>query len=195
MSSITMTVQLEGSPHDLASFLQRSLGTNRFRKRVTDSLKAQPQLLTTERPRCMKLTQGVYQTIVQDLSRLRNEQGAILIGPPDDEELVDEIVLDRWGHGSPIHFEFDATKLNQILRRCIAEGRDCRGFIHNHPAGLGLLSNGDIDYVKKVFAMNEDVPSFYMPIFVDGVIEPFIVNRQNPDCPEHTDIQLVKEKR
>jgi hypothetical protein len=196
MSQLELHLTLKGSPHALALFVHRSLGSQRFKQRVKTALKSQSQSLisaASKAPRRMKLTQPVYQTIFHDLVNLRNEQGAMLLGPAGDDELVDEIILDQWGQGSRYQFEFNEVKLNQILRRALAEGKDAKGFIHNHPEGINLLSNGDIDYVRGVFAKNAGAEWFFMPLFVDGVIEPFIVHRHNPDQPETVDILLVKE--
>ncbi|HQR05683.1 MAG TPA: hypothetical protein PLN21_02620 [Gemmatales bacterium] len=197
MQPLEMQLVLKGSPDAMARFLHRSLGSQRFKQRVKTRLKSQSQTLIarqTNAPRRMKLTQPVYQTIYSDLVSLRNEQGAMLLGPAGDDELVDEIILDQWGQGSRYQFEFNEVKLNQILRKAMAEGKDAKGFIHNHPQGINLLSNGDIDYVRSVFTKNAGADWFFMPLFVDGVIEPFIVHRQNPDQPETVDILLVKEK-
>lgn len=196
MQHLEMNLTIKGSPQSLASFMQRTLGSKRFKQRVKTELRSQSQTLITEAskaPRRMKLTQPVYQAIFNDLVNLRNEQGALLLGPTGDDELVNEIVFDQWGQGSPYHFEFNELKLNHSLRRAMANGKDAKGFIHNHPAGINLLSNGDIDYVRSVFAKNTGTDWFFMPVFTDGKIEPFIVHRSNPDQPETVDILLVKE--
>ncbi len=194
MQNLEMNLTIKCSPQSLALFMQRTLGSQRFKRRVKSELKSQSLITAASKaPRRMKLTQPVYQAIFNDLVNLRNEQGAMLLGPAGDDELVDEIILDQWGKGSPLQFEFNEVKLNQILRRAIAEGKEAKGFIHNHPQGINSLSNGDIDFVQSVFAKNAGVEWFFMPLFVDGVIEPFIVNRLNPDHPETVDIHLVKE--
>ena len=196
MQHLEMNLTIKGSPQSLANFMQRTLGSKRFKQRVKTELTSQSQTLITsasKSPRRMKLTQPVYQAIFKDLVNLRDEQGAMLLGPSGDDELVDEIIFDQWGKGSPLQFEFNEVKLNQILRRALAEGKDAKGFIHNHPEGINMLSNGDIDYVRGVFAKNAGTDWFFMPLFVDGEIEPFIVHRHNPDHPETVDIHLVKE--
>lgn len=196
MQPLEMQLVLKGSPDAMARFLHRSLGSQRFKQRVKTQLKSQSKTLIAnamKSPLRMKLTQPVYQTVFSDLVKLRDEQGAMLLGPAGDDELIDEIVLDQWGQGSRYQFEFNEVKLNQILRRALAEGREAKGFIHNHPDGINSLSNGDIDFVQSVFAKNPGAEWFFMPLFVDGAIEPFIVHRHKPDQPETVDILLVKE--
>lgn len=196
MQQLEMNLTIKGSPQSLASFMQRTLGSKRFKQRVNTELKSQSKTLIAtamKPPLRMKLTQPVYQSIFHDLVKLRNEQGAMLLGPAGDDELIDEIVLDQWGQGSRYQFEFNEVKLNEILRRALAQGREAKGFIHNHPDGINSLSNGDIDFVQSVFAKNPGAEWFFMPLFVDGAIEPFIVHRSNPDQPDTVDILLVKE--
>lgn len=76
------------------------------------------------------------------------------------------------------------------------------GDVHSHPGGFGHPSGksgpgkGDLGYVEKVFAQNEAMQYFAIPIVTLSLpgrpvwIWPWIVSRDKPDCPLWADVRI-----
>jgi proteasome lid subunit RPN8/RPN11 len=105
----------------------------------------------------------------------------MLLGPKGTS-LVTEYVPDVNGKAGAASFTLDATGLNQVLKKALARGLDCKGLAHSHPSGCVHPSSGDLAYVRKSFAnaRNKDVSEFLLPIFCDGKLLPYIIFLDEP---------------
>jgi proteasome lid subunit RPN8/RPN11 len=155
-------MKLEGSPEELFSFLDK-LGPTPPR---------QPELLisTTAFDECFSI-----------LQRHEPEFAGVLLGPIHHAS-VTHFIPDLTGKGSASSFVIGAKRLNEILSRFVPLGLEAKGFAHSHPPGSDWLSEGDLQYVRKLFANSKnDAREIHMPIVVNGRFLPFVVRKEHPE--------------
>jgi len=134
----------------------------------------------------MKMTQACYENVMKDLARQRftREQGGMLIGPDDSNDIVTHYVKDEFGHSTTASFTIDHETLNRAINRVRPAKMICVGLIHSHPDGIARPSGGDIAFLQRLFHSprnHQGSPGFLFPIVCQQKLHPFIVDARNPE--------------
>lgn len=122
----------------------------------------------------LKMTQGAYRRVVDELGQRRPEAAGVLLGPADNEPLVTHFVLDSSGNGTYASFTLDARFLNQVLAQYRGCGMTCVGIAHSHPTGITAPSMGDRQYLAELFRQTGTEQPFLFPVFCDGQLHPYL---------------------
>ncbi len=130
----------------------------------------------------MKMSKRCYGKTLDTLSRLPPEAGGILLGPKDEPAVITHFVRDEEGVATPVSFTLSEKTLNEVIRRFVGCDMDCKGIAHSHPAGLVTPSQGDLAYVKKVFARDMSLDEFFMPIISERTFYPYVVKGDGRGC-------------
>lgn len=133
----------------------------------------------------MKMTQAAYSLVMSDLSsdRFYEEEGGILFGPSDTQDLVTHYVKDRHGRSSAASFTVDHKTLNKSIKHRKPASLSCIGIIHSHPHGITRPSGGDIAYLSQLFSDTRNQsgqPYFLFPIVCGRTLYPYVVDTRNP---------------
>lgn len=126
----------------------------------------------------MKITQPALFAMMQYLLGQKPEAAGILLGPDDDDILITHFVPDRTGDGTAVSFSLGQIELNRTLKRVRPAKIDCRGIGHSHPRGIPSPSQGDLAYLRRLFAANGSPTSpFFMPIVCGSRLYPHVYVR------------------
>lgn len=131
-----------------------------------------------KRPR-MRMALTVPRAIMHSVGAVSPETGGILIGPIDSDDIT-EFHLDCGGRWTGATYSPDHATLNTRLREdWKPRGLDFKGFVHSHPDGYVDLSQGDLVYIRRIFACNHAMTAFMAPIVIPALfwLRPFIVYR------------------
>jgi proteasome lid subunit RPN8/RPN11 len=141
-------------------------------------------------PPPLKISQPAHRQMMEYLLARRPEAAGLLLGPADDDLLVTHFVPDKTGHGTSASFELDAAELNKVLKRVKPAGLNCKGIAHTHPAGVPCPSQGDLNYLRRVFglAKNSAAVQFFMPIICGGRVYGYVYAQE---CVQRAEIILV----
>lgn len=125
------------------------------------------------------MSQSVYRSVLAKLV-WPPEQGGLLLGPKD-HEAVTHFHFDGNSEGTGVSLTFDHAGLNEALKRYVAAGLDCKGYVHVHPPGCDRPSFGDIAAVRALFIKekNRGLQRFLLPIVASGLLHPFIIERDD----------------
>jgi proteasome lid subunit RPN8/RPN11 len=154
---------------------------NKYRPTAIDL--SAPQICMSRHVRCQ---------IMCTIGALSPETGGILLGPIGSNDITD--------------FYFDATAICSYgtytpdyvtLRRKMKEvwmpsGIDMKGFVHSHPGGLDRLSQGDLDYIRRLLQKNPDMSVFAAPIVIPEAfrLRAIVVLADQPSIQRPTNLQL-----
>jgi proteasome lid subunit RPN8/RPN11 len=123
----------------------------------------------------MKIIQPALREMMNYLCDRDPEAAGILLGPAGDDILITHFIPDATGRSSPASFELDGPELTRVLRRMKPAGIQCKGIVHTHPAGLTSPSQGDLAYLRKLFAKpGSDQSPFFVPIVCNGRLYPYV---------------------
>ena len=158
-----------------------------------DSARERPVPETATLEPVLKMTQSAFLDCMHELTSRRPESGGMLLGPEDDDDLVTVYIHDENGKATAASFTIDEVGLNLILNRFRDRGLNCKGLIHSHPAGVTSPSGGDLEYVRKVFANddNEAAGQFFLPIICDDRMYPYLVRQDAPNRILLAQLRLV----
>lgn len=129
----------------------------------------------------LKITQAAYAAILEDLAGqpFQQEQGGILLGPEDAQDLVVRYVKDEHGEATFASFTIDVDSLNAAIRKVRPAGLTCVGIVHSHPDGFSRPSGGDIQFLERIFAHPKNGGGngyFLFPIVMDGKLHPYVID-------------------
>ena len=123
------------------------------------------------------MTHTAYDQAVAALASRAPEFAVFLIGPCN-HPAVTHIIPDTTGQGTPGSFRVGAKRPNEVLRQYVPLGLEGKGFWHSHPVGCERLSEGDLAFVRTLFANpKNDAHEILMPISSGGQVFPFVVRR------------------
>jgi proteasome lid subunit RPN8/RPN11 len=124
----------------------------------------------------MKITQPALIAMMDYLLSREPESAGMLLGPADDDQLITHFVPDRTGRGTSASFELGTDELNAVLKRMKPAGINCKGISHTHPLGVPSPSQGDLNYLRRVFGLptNTEAAQFYLPIVCGGRLYPYV---------------------
>ena len=160
----------------------RDLATDEEPETDDDSARERPVPETATVEPVLKMTQSAFLECMHELTSRRPESGGMLLGPVDDDDLVSVYIHDKNGKATAASFTIDEVRLNVILHRFRERGLNCKGLIHSHPAGVTSPSGGDLAYVRKVFANdnNQAAGQFFLPIICGDRMYPYLVRQDAP---------------
>src|SRR5437660_541313 len=95
------------------------------------------------------MAKTAYEHGMRALARRPPEAGALLIGPAGHRS-VTHVIPDETGHATAASFTWDHRALNATLAQYTALGLDAKGFLHTHPGHCRRLSEGDLEFVRRV---------------------------------------------
>ncbi|MCA9000216.1 MAG: Mov34/MPN/PAD-1 family protein [Planctomycetaceae bacterium] len=128
----------------------------------------------------MLITKPALEQILDDLARppFRREQGGILFGPEDYQQLVIGYFKDVDGVATYASFTLDVRTLNRFIQRIQPGKLSMVGMIHSHPGGLSHPSGGDLRYLDQIFSnpKNRGSRHFLFPIVANGELYPYVVD-------------------
>ena len=158
-----------------------------------DSVRDRPVPETATVEPVLKMTQSAFLECMHELTSRRPESGGMLLGPVDDDDLVSVYIHDKNGKATAASFTIDEVRLNVILHRFRERGLNCKGLIHSHPAGVTSPSGGDLAYVRKVFANdnNQAAGQFFLPIICGDRMYPYLVRQDAPHRILTAQLRLV----
>ncbi len=142
----------------------------------------------------MKFTHAAYNNVMRDLAggTFQCEQGGILLGPCDTEDLVIRYVKDSQGDSRPASFTIDAEYLNGQLRKVKDAGLTGVGIIHSHPPGCTRPSYGDLEFLHQIFRNpNNRGGLFLFPIVSGRQLYPFVVDTTDVRRVQLAELVLV----
>jgi proteasome lid subunit RPN8/RPN11 len=142
------------------------------------------------------MTNATYEAVMKDLSRkpFRREQGGILVGPIDGQNIAIRYVKDENGRGTYASFTIDFEGLNKEIREVRREGLICVGIIHSHPDGICHPSGGDILFLRRLFANPKNGGGngyFIFPIVAGGELHPYLIDTDNGCRVVPTELLIV----
>ena len=159
---------------------------------IQSALNQDEESLATAQSIQLRIARSAYREMLEMLMAKPVESGGILLGPIGCEDVT--------------HFHFDASAactgatyspdhiaLNKLLRdEWIPSGIDFKGFSHSHPDGVDRLSAGDLRYIRRLLAKNEDMDQFAAPLLVPGAYQlvPLVVPRAEPNQPHIAELVL-----
>lgn len=131
--------------------------------------------------RPLKMVERAYRAIIDHLGSVEPEAGGMLLGPRGTS-IVTHYIPDLRGKATGASFTLDAKGLNQVLKNHLECGLDAKGLVHSHPSGIPRPSFGDLEYVARSFVnpKNRNVTEFFLPIFCDGQMFPYVVLAAQP---------------
>jgi proteasome lid subunit RPN8/RPN11 len=122
----------------------------------------------------------------------RPESGGILLGPVGGNDIT-AFYFDGTARRSGGAYSPDHLTLRQKMRdEWLPAGLDMKGFVHSHPRGYTRLSDGDMQYIGRLLAVNPDMTLFAAPIvFPDEfLLRPFVVLAEQPSIQRSTCLRL-----
>lgn len=160
-------------------------------------------------PVAMKITKAALTTLLESVGSKPPETGAALFGPVNGMG-VDVVEFDVEGSSraagsiySP-DVEWGNARLQHWMYQSAEARRLFTGHCHSHPMGFGWPSGkagpamGDLGYTEAVFAMNEVMEVFLIPILTgtDGhgpqLIWPWVTTRDDPLTPLWADLEICE---
>lgn len=153
----------------------------------------------------MCLTSEAMETLLATVGNQQPESGAKGFGPPEKIG-IDVVEFDTLGSRSASYGMYSPDtrwgdeRCNYWLNRPDDDMRLWTADCHSHPGSSGYPSSksgkamGDLGYVEEVFAANESMQYFLMPILtIDGksdqvTIWPWVISRDNPGSPLWADL-------
>jgi len=139
----------------------------------------------------VQMSRSAYREMVLSIGALPPEAGGILLGPIGTTDITD-FYFDQGGTCSGVTYSPDYITLRQKMsQEWVPSGKDMKGFAHSHPGRVYSLSQGDLNYIKRLLEKNEDMELFFAPIIIPGefLVRPIVVLRNDPDFPR--DAKLV----
>lgn len=164
-------------------------------QRFTEGLRVVRSVIGRDR-RKLKITQACLDAIMADLagSPFVSEQGGMLIGPDDTQDLITHYVKDRNGHSTTASFTIDHVTMNEEIRRVRPARLICVGFVHSHPDGISSPSGGDLAFLRRLF----DIPSnrtssnsCLFPIVCQQTFYPYVVDFHHHESVFPADLQII----
>lgn len=131
------------------------------------------------------MARRAFHELLFHLAALPPEAGGILLGPIGSNDVTD-FVLDDSGGRTGATYTPDHVTLNRLMKeKWMPSGRDMKGFAHSHPGNYDSLSPGDLAYISRLLAKNDDMDLFVAPIVIPHSfrVVPFVVLRSNPSQP------------
>jgi hypothetical protein len=121
------------------------------------------------------MSEAVHREVLETLGGRLPEAGGLLIGPKNHRAITHFAFLDD-AKATPVTFEINATRINEMMRSFVACLLDLKGVVHSHPKGYQSPSGGDLVYLERLFAnpKNADADWFFFPIICDGQLHPFV---------------------
>jgi proteasome lid subunit RPN8/RPN11 len=149
--------------------------------RPSDDENTEDSAIESDTPPLLRITRSACNDAVQELGDRTPEYAGILLGPKDSD-IVTHFVADEQGAATRSSFTLNVDWLNKVIRRFVRCGIDVKGVVHSHPPGVPSPSQGDLAYVRDVFATpkNDDADELFLPIFCDGRLHPFVIGRDIP---------------
>ncbi len=134
----------------------------------------------------MKITQPVFLQLLNFLLSREPEAAGLLLGPTNDDLLVTHFEPDLTGRGTPASFQLGTTELNAVLQQLKPAGINCKGIVHSHPPGFVSPSQGDLNYLRRLFGLsaNATAAQFYMPIVCGGRLYPYVYAQGRVWCAD-----------
>lgn len=127
------------------------------------------------------MPRAVYEELLEVLGGVPPEACGMLLGPKTHAALITHFVRDESGVSSPTTFSIDGDRMTESLKPYVSAGLDVKGIVHSHPSGFYRPSDGDVTYLKKLFANRKNASAspaaFYFPIVSDGQIFHFAYDR------------------
>lgn len=131
--------------------------------------------------------------VMSTIAARRPEAGGILLGPIGSS-FITGFYFDATASCSGVTYTPDHVTLARIMReQWLPAGIDMKGFVHSHPGGFDRLSAGDMTYIRRLLASNEDMSVFAAPIVIPEAfrLQPIVVIRDDPDRQRATTLRLV----
>lgn len=120
------------------------------------------------------MPRAVYEEVIEILGSVPPEACGMLLGPKRHGSLITHFVRDESGASSPTMFRIDGERMTEALKPYLAAGLDVKGICHSHPSGCYRPSDGDLTYLRKLFANHKNASAhaaaFYFPIISDGQV-------------------------
>ena len=135
----------------------------------------------------LRVSKKVHKEIMLTVGARPPETGGILLGPAKCSDVTD-YYFDITGDCSGGTYSPDYITLRRKMKEdWLPVGIDMKGFVHSHPAGFAALTAGDLRYIARLLAKNDDMEMFAAPIVLPMQFRicPFVVLRQAPRkaCP------------
>lgn len=141
------------------------------------------------------ISRAVYFEVGHVLGTLEPEAGGLLIGPKNHPG-VTHFELDADAKRTATTFEVDASRVNRMLEPFLHCGLHLKGIVHSHPPGANAPSDGDIQYLRKLFRgkdVNDDGDMFFFPIVERGIFHPFAYRPASAGRREHFTKATVRQ--
>ena len=111
----------------------------------------------------MKLTQAVYDQILQTIGIHEPEIGGILGAGPDG--IITDFYFDRTGVSAPDRYIPDVATINTVLQHdWFPREKMMVGLVHSHANGNSVPSCGDINYGFQILQALDHTEFFFLPI-------------------------------
>jgi proteasome lid subunit RPN8/RPN11 len=130
----------------------------------------------------MRMSKAVHTEIVFSICSRPPETGGLLLGPIGSNDITD-FFFDKGADSTGATYSPDHITLNKKMKEeWMPSGNDMKGFVHSHPGKFDCLSHGDLEYISRLLAKNEDMDIFFAPIVIPSEyrIRPLAVLRDNP---------------
>ncbi len=124
----------------------------------------------------MKILKDVYLQIMSEYDAVPPEHGGIMGGK---NGIVTVYYHDKTdGVTDKAIYEPNAELLNAVIENWDKTGISFYGMVHSHPENETALSDGDMEYIKKLFSSLEEGAKLYFPIVLPKqTIVPYSVQK------------------
>ena len=142
----------------------------------------------------LRMSSSAYRQIMMTVGARRPETGGILLGPTGSNEVTD-FHFDAGAACTGGTYSPDHVTLNRKMKEeWLPAGIDMKGFVHSHPEPFDHLTGGDLTYIKRLLAKNEDMEVFAAPIVLPTrfQIVPITVFRQSPTVQQAARLVLFR---
>jgi proteasome lid subunit RPN8/RPN11 len=155
------------------------------------------KFIKSGRDRCIEMAnirikrQALYQ-LMHQLCDKPIESGGILLGPAGTRDIT-HFYFDQGAACTGSSYSPDYRTLNRKLREeWEPAGLQLRGFVHSHPGSLDRLTDGDMNYIKRLLTKNCDMNTFIAPIVLPNqhAIHPYVVSRDRMDRAQRSYFEI-----
>jgi proteasome lid subunit RPN8/RPN11 len=128
-----------------------------------------------------RMTRSAYTQLMAILAAGPPERGAWGFGRPQDG-VIRRIHFDHAAACTAVTYSPDVQTLALLLTQQYAPaGEELRAIYHSHPGGLDVLSSGDLEYARTIFAANPAMTQLSLPLVTvqqgSPVLHPYVVER------------------
>jgi proteasome lid subunit RPN8/RPN11 len=140
----------------------------------------------------IRMSRDVRCQIMCTIGALSPETGGILLGPIGSNDITDfyfdATAVCSYGTYTPDH----VTLRHKMKEVWMPSGIDMKGFVHSHPGGLDRLSQGDLEYIRRLLQKNPDMAVFAAPVIIPEAfrLRAIVVLADQPSIQRPTNLQL-----